>query len=173
MPYKDSEIAKLKRKEYYLKNKESINAHNKAWAKENKDLVAETKRNYRQRLSQEKREEENARARDRYYATIDKQKARKKEYRSKNKPLANANASKRRAAQLQRTPAWVSEFDLFKIQCMYKIAAMLTRVNNEPWTIDHIVPLQGKLVSGLHVPNNLQFMRARENESKRNKFEIV
>ena len=173
MPYKDPELAKIKRQEYYLKNKERIKALNKAWAEENKALVAETKRRYRKQLTQEKREELNAKSRDRYYATIDKQKARKKEYRSKNKAITNANASKRRAAQIQRTPAWTSEFDLFKIQCMYKIAAMLTRVNNEPWTIDHTIPLQGKRVSGLHVPNNLQFMRARENESKRNKFEVI
>jgi len=173
MPYKDPEVAKLKRKEYYLKNRVVIGMHNKAWAELNKEKVADTKRKYRQELSREQMDIENKAARIRYYATIEKQKARKKEYRNKNRHITNADASKRRAAKLSRTPIWLSKFDLFKIQCMYEIAAMLTRVNNEPWTIDHIIPLQGKLVSGLHIPSNLQFMKARENESKRNKYEII
>ena len=59
-----------------------------------------------------------------------------------------------------------------KIKCMYSIAAMLTRENKEPWHIDHIIPLQGKMVSGLHVPSNLQVMLGSENIGKKNKFEV-
>ena len=173
MPYKDSNKAKIKRKEYYLKNREKLIGLSKAWAEANKEQVRVTKRKYRQTLSDEKRKEENLKARLRYHANKEKQSVRKKIYRSKNKHITNANAAKRRAAQLSRTPKWLTEFDLFKIQCMYKVAAMLTRVNKELWVIDHIIPLQGKLVSGLHTPNNLQFMRARDNESKQHKYEII
>ena len=66
----------------------------------------------------------------------------------------------------------VFDFDKLKIKCMYSIAAMLTRENKEPWHIDHIIPLQGKMVSGLHVPSNLQVMLGSENIGKKNKFEV-
>jgi hypothetical protein len=81
--------------------------------------------------------------------------------------------AKRRAARLQRTPAWITDFDKLKIKCVHSIAAMLTRENKEPWHVDHIIPLQGELVSGLHVPSNLQVMRGVDNASKRNAFEVM
>jgi hypothetical protein len=81
--------------------------------------------------------------------------------------------AKRRAARIQRTPSWLTDFDKLKIKCIYAVATMLTRENKEEWTVDHIIPLQGKLASGLHVPNNLQVMRGSENYSKFNKFEVL
>ena len=84
----------------------------------------------------------------------------------------NANYTKRRAAKIQRTPKWLSENDLKVINGFYCIAQMLTKVNNESWHVDHIIPLQAKLVSGLHVPKNLQLIRGIENETKRNDYFI-
>jgi hypothetical protein len=173
MPYKDPSVAKAKQREYYLKNKERLLEKNKAWIASNIESVLAAKKLWVSKLSDKTKEAYNANARVRYHQKKQWNADRKKVYKSQHKHLINANASKRRAALLQRIPIWQTEFDELKIKCIYSVAAMLSRVNNEPWTVDHIIPLQGKIVSGLHVPSNLQLMRARENEAKRNKYEIA
>jgi hypothetical protein len=173
MPYKDPSVAKAKQREYYLKNKERLLANNKAWIAANIESVRAAKKLWVSKLSDETKKAYNTNARVRYHQKKQWNADRKKVYKSQHKHLTNANASKRRAALLQRIPIWQTEFDELKIKCIYSVAAMLSRVNNEPWTVDHIIPLQGKIVSGLHVPCNLQLMRARENEAKRNKYEIA
>jgi hypothetical protein len=173
MPYKDPEIARIKKREYYLNNRDKMISLAKEWEKEHREKVTARKRIARQNMSDEERAIYNLKTRLRYHANKDKESKRKKAYKAKNKHIVNADASKRRAAKLNRTPTWLTEFDLFKMQCFYSIAAMLSRNNQELWVVDHVIPLQGKLVSGLHVPSNLQLMRARSNESKGNKYEIV
>ena len=96
----------------------------------------------------------------------------KKVYRQANKGKINALVAARKKVVKRRTPAWLTDFDKLKIKCMYSIAAMLTRENKEPWHIDHIIPLQGKMVSGLHVPSNLQVMLGSEYIGKKKKFEV-
>ena len=65
-----------------------------------------------------------------------------------------------RCNKLLRTPKWA---DNAKIKDIYL---------NCPtgYHVDHIIPLQGELVSGLHVEYNLQYLPAKDNLSKSNKF---
>jgi hypothetical protein len=74
----------------------------------------------------------------------------------------------RRLAKLQRTPAWLTDIDHERIGNEYKLAALLTKVTSSSWHVDHIIPLQGKMVSGLHVPSNLRVLPATENIRKSN-----
>ena len=108
-----------------------------------------------------------------YYKHRESVLAYKKIYRQENKSKITAANAARKKVIKQRTPKWLTDFDKLKIQCIYSIAAMLTRENKEPWHVDHIIPLQGKLVSGLHVPSNLQPMRGVENIGKKNKYEVI
>jgi hypothetical protein len=82
-----------------------------------------------------------------------------------------ANSVLARAKKLNRAPAWLTEHDLLVMECRYAVALMLTRVNGIPWSVDHVIPYKGKLVSGLHVPNNLQWLPLKENQRKTNAFD--
>lgn len=68
----------------------------------------------------------------------------------------------RKADKLLRTPSWA---DKDKIKAVYENCPLGMHV-------DHIVPLRGELVSGLHVEYNLQYLTAKENIQKSNKFVV-
>jgi len=67
-----------------------------------------------------------------------------------------------KCSKLQRTPNWAN---ISRIKEIYKNCP-------EGYHVDHIIPLQGELVSGLHVEINLQYLPAQDNCSKHNKFEV-
>ena len=87
---------------------------------------------------------------------------------AKNNPSKMAaQASKRRAKLLNATPVWA---DFKAIQIEYDLADWCSKATGIKYHVDHIVPLQGKNVCGLHVPNNLQVIPATDNLKKNNKF---
>lgn len=90
----------------------------------------------------------------------------RKHYRN-NKGYYNAKTAKRRAAKILRTVTWA---DLEAINDKYTTAKYLTELTGEQYHVDHIVPLQGETVSGLHVEYNLRVVKAKENLSKGNKL---
>lgn len=79
------------------------------------------------------------------------------------------HANKRRAAKLQRTPPWA---DMDAMRELYAEAKRLEYETGKPHHVDHVIPLQGKLVSGLHVHTNMQVIPASENNRKHNKYEV-
>jgi len=107
-----------------------------------------------------------------YQLNKDRYLANKKQYRQDNKGKINALVAARKAVIKQRTPKWLNEIGRERIQNEYKLAALLTKVTGQSWHVDHIIPLQGNLVSGLHVPSNLQVMAGIDNIRKKNKFEV-
>ena len=93
-------------------------------------------------------------------------------YRKENAGKINARNAKRNAAKLEATPKWLITEQFQKIEQVYIEAARLTKETGIPHEVDHILPLQGKQVRGLHVPWNLQILTAFENISKSNKLKI-
>ncbi len=99
-------------------------------------------------------------ARDKYAANPEKILATNKKWAAGNPGKVRAKNAKRRAAKLFRTPSWseTEAIEQFYIDCP------------KGYQGDHEIPLQGELVSGLHVLENLQYLTGPENISKGNKF---
>lgn len=72
-----------------------------------------------------------------------------------------AETRKRQADKLQRTPAWA---DLKVIRNFYENCPI-------GYEVDHIIPLRGGTVSGLHVPENLQYLTSLQNKIKGNRYD--
>lgn len=112
-----------------------------------------------------------ARELDIKYYEANKQKyiarARKKDQNSPEKRLARTR--KRQTSKINRTPPWMTKEHFSQIEDFYTIAKMFQMYTGQEYHVDHIVPLQGKNVSGLHTPWNLQVILAKENLSKGNK----
>ena len=75
--------------------------------------------------------------------------------------------AKRRTRKEQASPSWSdTEWQMFAISETYKCARLRSDLTGVPHEVDHIVPLQGKTVSGLHVAENLQVLTRTENRQK-------
>ena len=97
-----------------------------------------------------------------YAANTEKMRALYDDWAAKNKGKRNAINANRRAVKLERTVGWSDKLviDMIYADCP------------EGYQVDHIIPLQGKDVSGLHVAWNLQYLTPEENQRKGNKFEV-
>lgn len=101
---------------------------------------------------------------DRYCINKNKEAEYKRKYRLEKSFKHAGHEAKRRASKLKRTPKWLTSEQLKRIEQFYKEAQETNQ------SVDHIVPLQGNIVSGLHVPWNLQILPLSENARKRNNF---
>jgi len=78
--------------------------------------------------------------------------------------------SLRRSRKSKATPLWLNDTHLSEIKNFYWLAKDLTAVSGDTYHVDHIVPLKGENVCGLHVPWNLQVLPADINLSKGNRY---
>ena len=105
-----------------------------------------------------------------YYNNLDANKATMKQWRNNNIGIGNYHSAKRHTAKLKRTPIWLTIEDMEHVKQIYITAQELTELTGIPFHVDHIIPLRGEIVSGLHIPSNLQILPFYENLSKSNNF---
>jgi hypothetical protein len=166
--------SKDKRKVYYEKNKEEIAEKNRIAYQKNREKKLVQKKEYFQKTKETRlaKMAEYRNANKQKLAELNKQwreknkdvlSEKRKKYQKDNAELINARCMKRHCKKLQRIPKWA---DLDKIKDVYANCP-------KGMEVDHIIPLQGELVSGLHVAENLQYLTQKENCSKNNKFEPI
>ena len=90
----------------------------------------------------------------------------------KHRVLAYMRCAERYARKADRTPKWLSREHRREILEIYERSSAMRDAGNDVH-VDHIVPLVGRLVSGLHVPWNLRIIPARENLKKHRTFEVA
>jgi hypothetical protein len=79
-------------------------------------------------------------------------------------------SAKRKASEIRATPKWLSESDNKFIAEHYEMAKWLQKISGVEWQVDHVIPLRGKKVCGLHVPWNMQLLPRSLNVQKSNKL---
>jgi 5-methylcytosine-specific restriction endonuclease McrA len=180
---KNLERVSARLKNYREQNREKVSACIKQWREREKEHIRQQKMEYRSRPEVAARELQRA---AQYYAARkeDIQRRRKerllaneqvqqayREYQrvwvAENKHMVRAKVARRRARKLQSMPAWA---DKAEIASFYALAAHLTKTTGVKHEVDHIVPLRGENVSGLHVQNNLQVLSRTDNRIKANRF---
>ena len=163
----------------YYKNKDckhGVRPDCKVCMKKQKDIYRSNPSNWKRELAAErvrKSTPEQKKKISEYNAlpqVLAKRKACTERYRKTDSGMAldAARTTKRRAAKLQRTPSWANEQ---LIAAYYMEAKRLEELTGIQFQVDHIIPLQGEMVSGLHVETNLQLLPASENQGKSNRFD--
>jgi 5-methylcytosine-specific restriction endonuclease McrA len=165
-------------RERYQANPEKMAAVKRDWCHRNKDKVAKSLKKYHvahreknclrlreyYRLNKERFSEINRtyRAARRGEAALYLWK-----WREANKIKVIGYRVRRKADVRKATPGWLTAEQQVEIDVFYETA--LVKPNAGKHEVDHIVPLRGKNVCGLHVPWNLQVITAEANHRKNNR----
>lgn len=174
---KDTPEYQQKLREYRRENKERIYSKIKEWNANNRQRIAARERAKYQKLTTI--DPDKARNPSRLYRKNNPDKVSEtrrvagKKYSASNKDKLNAKSALRRATRIKSTPNWLTKEHKSEIAELFTICAAFKLYTGLEYHVDHIVPLQGKTVCGLHVPWNLQVLESSDNIRKSNKFEEV
>jgi hypothetical protein len=164
---KNKEAISKSKAEWYQNNREHCDQKTKRWVSENKgrrkEIVNQSYQNNREsklKYSKEYRQSNPKVCADRI-----------KNWEARNPDRVRAKNARRRVAKLNAEPSWLTQEQQDQITFLYGVAKDCELMTGDKYHVDHIVPLQGKDVCGLHVPWNLQVLPADINQAKSNKFD--
>lgn len=141
-------------KAIYRKNRKEVLARKKQYRRENKEKVAAAMRKWMSENAEKVREYQRI-YRKSYYTSAE------------NLAARNLDASGRRHTQRKATPKWANKKAMLAI---YMKARRLTQETGVDYHVDHVVPILGRNVCGLHTEQNLQILSAIENSRKNNRL---
>ena len=149
MPYRDpQDPRKMQRvNAWSAANPEKVKAAKKKYAEKNKEVCKARIAAWRE-------------------ANKEKMAELRKAWRDANKHKSQAYVRKYQTAKRQRVPNWLTPDDNWMMEEAYELAIRRTKMFGFQWDVDHVIPLRGKTVSGLHTPLNLQVIPAVVNSSK-------
>lgn len=178
------DCAKIEFNNYFKNNSDDIRIRNANWRKNNREKSNKSSYDYRkknlektkQRQSEyRKNNKEKEQIRHRIYRenNLEKEKLKISNWQKNNPDKVNAKTAKRTSKRLKACPKWLTEDHIKEILNFYTLAKELTKQTGLAHEVDHILPLQGKNISGLHVPWNLQVLPRSINRSKGNKIIFI
>jgi hypothetical protein len=159
----EPERMKALKEAHYERRKEHIKARVRQYAQDNLEQVRQRAREY----AAAHREEARMRTIEWSRANPERRKQTNAEFYKNNRGAVTAYKAKYRAARRRACPPWVDDEHFAKIREIYCEAERMSKLMNEPYHVDHIVPLQGKTVCGLHVWWNLRVIRGTDNNRRR------
>lgn len=176
----EKELVRQKDRESYAANREIILSNKKADRLENGDEYrAKGRANYQENLEKnrtaalksyhENKHTEQAKSIRKKSSEKRRLTGKDQEYRQLHSARILSHVRAYQLAKDNRFPDWA---DKNVISEFYELAKQLSKETGISHHVDHIIPLRGKLVSGLHVPENLQVIPYNENISKSNKYII-
>jgi 5-methylcytosine-specific restriction endonuclease McrA len=138
------------RSEYFAQynRKEEVKDRKNQWYQDNRDQVIEAAATRPQHVKREYQ----------------------KAWKERNVVWVRADTKARRRKHREASPPWLSPKQKSDIRSLYQIAITMTKTTGEQYVVDHIVPLRGEAVCGLHVPWNLRVITQEKNLKKSNKL---
>jgi len=139
---------KVYMKEYRANNREKIKKQKHEWYLANAESEKENAKTYR-------------------LARLEHVDRKDSEWKKNNRDKCNSYGSKYRASRINATPSWANDAYM---KLWYTLAQIEQERTGRRVEVDHIVPLQGKNVCGLHHEHNMQLLFREHNSSKGNKY---